>query len=190
MLEASPSPLSGLIAPAGLIHRFGGQDCAQHIGDTGTVLYDRAPPVPEAIAVMLGTIGWSVRQAERRSGVARDRIRRWRDGVAPPDPGFMAWLTALTYLHRRLASPLSPAVPPAGNRPCLPPAAITEALLVIGWSERMLARRMGEHRNAVRRILAGEQLLSARGSRWLDALADGHRELGRPFLQKRQELSC
>ena len=134
-----------------------------------------------SISGELSAIGWGVRQASRRSGVSKDRILRWQSGQGIPDPEFLKWLAALGMLHRRLSHPLARAVPPVGNRPPLNGYAMTSALLTIGWSERTLAERLGEHRTALRRVLEEQGYLPERQSRWLEALADGHRELLRPL---------
>ena len=134
-----------------------------------------------SIAGELSTIGWGVRQASRRSGVSKDRILRWQSGHSIPDPDFLRWLAALGMLHRRLSHPLARAVPPAGNRPPLNGYAMTSALMTIGWSERTLAERLGEHRTALRRLIEEQGHLPERQSRWLEALADGHRDLPRPL---------
>lgn len=179
MITAVPGPIQ-------IIHKNGGHGCGKR-GDEeypplilSSVFPHRHRTSLGEVRRMLREIGWGVRQAARRSGVSRDRITRWRDGVTTADPAFMAWLTELTGLHRRLSSPLARAVPRAGNRPDLDAAGVTCALIVIGWSERQLADRMGAHRTSLRRILEGQGLLPTRESRWLEALADGHRDLPRP----------
>ncbi|GBR28626.1 hypothetical protein AA3271_2798 [Gluconobacter japonicus NBRC 3271] len=58
---------------------------------------------------------------------------------------------------------------------------MTSALITIGWSERTLADRLGEHRTALRRLIEEQGHLPERQSRWLEALADGHRDLPRPL---------
>ena len=135
-----------------------------------------------SISDELSVIGWGVRQASRRSGFSKDRIQRWQAGLGVPDPNFLKWLSALGFLHRRLHHPLARSVPPAGNRPLLNAYAVTSARITIGWSERTLAERLGEHRTALRRLINGHGLLPERESRWLEALADGHRDLPRPRL--------
>ncbi len=132
------------------------------------------------IATDLETIGWSLRQASRRSGFSRWQIQRWEHGAAPADPRFRSWLRELAELHSRLSSPLARAVPPPGNRLPLDGYGVTDALLTIGWSERLLAKRLGEHHTALRRLIIRNATFPARASRWLEALADGHRELPRP----------
>jgi transcriptional regulator with XRE-family HTH domain len=48
------------------------------------------------------------------------------------------------------------------------------SLLPLGWSERELARRTGEHRNTIRRWLAGESAVDAHVAAWLDVLVAVH----------------
>nr|WP_252350153.1 transcriptional regulator [Gluconobacter cerinus] len=161
----------------------GGQRCGQPGG--GRVDSRSVRPGHRRVTLSIGSelsvIGWSARQAARRSGVSKDRILRWQDGQGQPDPHFLKWLSALGFLHRRLSHPLARAVPPPGNRPPLNGYAVTSALITIGWSERVLAERLGEHRTALRRLISSHGHLPVRESRWLEALADGHRDLPRPL---------
>lgn len=178
--------ITAVLRPGQIVHKNGGHPFGKR-GDEersalilSSVFPFRHRSSLGEVRRLLREIGWGVRQAARRSGMSRDRITRWRDGAAAADPAFVAWLTELGSLHRRLSSPLARAVPRAGNRPDLDAAGVTCALIVIGWSERQLADRMGTHRTTLRRILEGQGLLASRESRWLEALADGHRDLPRP----------
>ncbi|GBQ34112.1 transcriptional regulator [Gluconacetobacter azotocaptans] len=138
-----------------------------------------APYRQHRLADAFALIGWGVCQAERRSGIARGRITRWLKGD-PADRAFLDWIGQLAALHGRLASPLSPAVTTDSNRPPLGPYEITLARLTIGWSERQLAERSGEHRTTLRRLAAGGMTGDRKIGRWLELLADGHRTWPRP----------
>lgn len=134
------------------------------------------------IDVRLNGIGWSVCQASRRSQISRDRIARWRNGVAEPPQSFMEWLDALHALHQRYATPLSRNVPLSSNRSPMNAYAVSRALITLGWSERRLAEHLGYHRTELRRLLEGGGKLGARPSRWLEMLENGHRDLPRPVI--------
>lgn len=159
------------------IHRFGGQACEKSRDGVRSV-----PGLPGSltdgsrIVASLAVIGWGLRQAERRSRISRMRLLRWCRNEEPADPSFLAWLGRLERAHRRLASPLAAAVPPRGNRPLLSAAGIISSLIMIGWSERQLAERMGVHRTSLRRVLERQGQIAPRASRWLEALADVHRD--------------
>ncbi len=58
-------------------------------------------------------------------------------------------------------------------------------LLTIGWSERELVRRCGEHRNTVRRWLAGESAVDSEVATWLEILTAFHLANPRPRHNKR-----
>ncbi|MBB2164527.1 transcriptional regulator [Gluconacetobacter sp. 1b LMG 1731] len=139
----------------------------------------------ETVENDLEAIGWGLRQVSRRSGFSRARITRLKsttldhDG-SPAERAFRRWIADLARLHRRFYSPLSPAVPAPGNRPCLNGAGVNRALIIIGWSERFLAESLAMHRTELRRVLENGGELSPRPSRWLDVLCDGHIDLPRP----------
>jgi hypothetical protein len=73
-----------------------------------------------------------------------------------------------------------PAGASAGYEPCVhfehtppPPMFLYRlalCLLTLGWSKRELARRTGEHRNTVRRRLAGECAVDPDVAAWLEIL--------------------
>lgn len=140
-------------------------------------------PVRHADAVLIGMalvwIGWPLQQLSRRSGYDRHEITRWMRKGGMPEP-FRAWLIALQAVHVRYPTPLALSVRPGGNRPPLGKWEVLRAQLVIGWSERQLAEKLGEHRTALRRRLDGGETLDARESRWLELLEDGHRLNPRP----------
>jgi hypothetical protein len=72
----------------------------------------------------------------------------------------------------------------AGYEPCVhyghtPPSPMSPyrlalCLLTLGWSERELARRTGEHRNTLRRWLAGESAADPDVAAWLEILTAAH----------------
>jgi hypothetical protein len=72
----------------------------------------------------------------------------------------------------------------AGYEPCVhfghtPPSPMSPyrlalCLLTLGWSERELARRTGEHRNTVRRWLASESAVDPDVAAWLEILMAVH----------------
>lgn len=165
-----------------LIHSFRGEACGQagersgfHSTGSPTLSADRSI----RIRGLLDVIGWGVTQFERRSLVSRHRLARWLDGQSP-DAHVVTWLAGLAALHRRLASPLSPDVRPDGNRPLLDGYEVALARITIGWSERQLAERSGEHRTTLRRLGQPGARANWRLGRWLDLLADGHRAMPRP----------
>ena len=47
-------------------------------------------------------------------------------------------------------------------------------LLTLGWSERELTRRTGEHRNTLRRWLAGDSAIDPEVANWLEVLMAVH----------------
>ena len=57
----------------------------------------------------------------------------------------------------------------SGHTPASPmsPYRLALCLLTLGWSERELARRTGEHRNTVRRWLAGDSSVDPDVAAWL-----------------------
>lgn len=136
-----------------------------------------------ADGVLIGTalvwIGWPLQQLSRRSGYDRHEITRWMRKGGMPDP-FRLWLTALRAVHVRYPSPFAVSVQPGGNRPPLGRWEVLRIQLVIGWSERHLAERLGEHRTALRRRLEAGGTLDMQESRWLELLEDGHRLNPRP----------
>jgi hypothetical protein len=77
-----------------------------------------------------------------------------------------------------------PAGASAGYEPCVqightPPSPMSPyrlglCLLTLGWSERELARRTGEHRNTLRRWLAGESAVDPDVAAWLEVLMAVH----------------
>ncbi len=54
------------------------------------------------------------------------------------------------------------------------PYRLSLCLLTLGWSERELARRTGEHRNTLRRWRAGESPIDADVAAWLELLVVVH----------------
>jgi hypothetical protein len=64
-----------------------------------------------------------------------------------------------------------------GHAPASPisPYRLALCLLTLGWSERELTRRTGEHRNTVRRWLAGESAVDPDVAAWLEILMAVHR---------------
>ncbi len=79
-------------------------------------------------------------------------------------------------------------IPPTA-RP-MSPYRLALCLLTIGWSERELARRSGEHRNTVRRWLAGDSAVDAEIAAWLEILAAVHRANPGPRRRKRARASA
>jgi Helix-turn-helix len=77
-----------------------------------------------------------------------------------------------------------PAGASAGYAPCvhfghtpsslMSPYRLALCLLTLGWSERELARRTGEHRNTVRRWLASESAVDPDVAAWLEILMAVH----------------
>jgi hypothetical protein len=54
------------------------------------------------------------------------------------------------------------------------PYRLALCLLTLGWSEREVARRTGEHRNTVRRWLAGGSVVDPDVANWLELLMAVH----------------
>ncbi|WP_158803413.1 helix-turn-helix transcriptional regulator [Acidisoma sp. L85] len=54
------------------------------------------------------------------------------------------------------------------------PYRLSLCLIVLGWSERELARRTGEHRTTLRRWLAGESDIDPAVAKWLEVLVAVH----------------
>jgi transcriptional regulator with XRE-family HTH domain len=54
------------------------------------------------------------------------------------------------------------------------PYRLSVCLLTLGWSERELARRTGEHRNTLRRWLAGGSAIDPDVADWLETLVAFH----------------
>jgi hypothetical protein len=54
------------------------------------------------------------------------------------------------------------------------PYRLSLSLLILGWSERELARRTGEHRTNIRRWLSGESAVDPDVAAWLDVLTAVH----------------
>ncbi|QEO18783.1 transcriptional regulator [Acetobacter vaccinii] len=167
------------MAERAVIHQNGGQGCGELRGerrDNGEQMQS-----PGLLLVSCRqTIGWTLMQMERRSGIPRSEFRRWERGQAAMPVEVRAWLCALRALHRQYASPLSASVRMGGNRQPMGPREVARACLVIGWSERVLAERMGEHRTHLRRLMERGERLTPRRSRWLDHLEDGHLTWSRP----------
>jgi Helix-turn-helix len=63
-----------------------------------------------------------------------------------------------------------------GHIPALPmsPYRLSLCLIILGWSERELARRTGEHRTTIRRWLAGESEIDSSVAKWLEVLVAVH----------------
>ncbi|WP_035979086.1 hypothetical protein [Kozakia baliensis] len=53
-------------------------------------------------------------------------------------------------------------------------ARLYQCIVVIGWTERLAAERLGVHRTALRRAIAGTSSLDPDLSRWLLALEAAH----------------
>lgn len=131
------------------------------------------------IRASLVDIGWPLRQAARRSGFSRNRVGEFAAGE-PADPEFVAWLCALRAIHKRFSSPFARSITVTGNRPPYRRREVYRAITVIGWSTRLLAERMGEHRTALLRHLGRGGALEPRASRWLELLETGHETYPRP----------
>jgi transcriptional regulator with XRE-family HTH domain len=58
--------------------------------------------------------------------------------------------------------------------PTMSPYRFSICLLTLGWSERELSRRTGEHRNTLRRWLAGESAIDPDVAAWLETLVAVH----------------
>lgn len=163
-----------------VIPRICGQNGVQAVTGLDKPGEEAARP---ADGVLIGTalvwIGWPLQQLSRRSGYDRHEITRWMLKGGMPEP-FRLWLAALRAVHIRYPSPLATTVRPGGNRPPLGRWEVLRIQLVIGWSERQLAERLGEHRTALRRRLEAGETLDARESQWLELLEDGHRLYQRP----------
>jgi transcriptional regulator with XRE-family HTH domain len=54
------------------------------------------------------------------------------------------------------------------------PYRLSLCLIILGWSERELARRTGEHRTTIRRWLAGESEIDPAVAKWLEVLVAVH----------------
>jgi transcriptional regulator with XRE-family HTH domain len=54
------------------------------------------------------------------------------------------------------------------------PYRLSVCLIILGWSERELARRTGEHRTTLRRWLAGEGQIDPSVAKWLEVLVAVH----------------
>lgn len=79
-------------------------------------------------------------------------------------------------------------IPP--TPPPMSPYRLALCLLTIGWSERELVRRSGEHRNTVRRWLAGDSAIDAEVAAWLEVLTAVHRANPGPRRNKRAPASA
>lgn len=160
----------------GVILRNGGQPCGELRQRHGVcVSYDvrAASDASDRIASDLSVIGWSVVQAEKRSGIGRNRISRWLSGVAP-EASFVRWLGYLAKWHDAWSTPLLKPLENASNRPPMRGREFYRTLLVIGCSERLVVARMGHNRSAFRSALAAGGLLTQQESQWLRYLELGH----------------
>jgi transcriptional regulator with XRE-family HTH domain len=54
------------------------------------------------------------------------------------------------------------------------PYRLSLCLIILGWSERELSRRTGEHRTTLRRWLAGESDIDPAVATWLEVLVAVH----------------
>ena len=54
------------------------------------------------------------------------------------------------------------------------PYRLSLCLIILGWSERELARRTGEHRTTLRRWLGGESGIGSTVAKWLEVLVTVH----------------
>lgn len=167
------------MAERAVIHQNGGQGCGEPRGEPGNN-GEQGHSAGLLLASCRQTMGWTLMQLERRSGIPRSEFRCWARGQAAMPVEVRVWLCALRALHRQYPSPLSASVRMGGNRPPMGPREVARACLVIGWSERVLAERMGEHRTHLRRLLERGERLDPRRSRWLDHLEDGHLTWSRP----------
>lgn len=159
-----------------VIHRIGGQCCGEQRSEhRNRVSYDlcATSDTSEQIACNLRLIGWSVVQAEKRSGTGRNRISRWLSGVTP-EPSFVQWLSLLAKWHGAWFSPLKRPLTQPTNRPPMKGREFYRTLLVIGWSERLAVARMGHNRAAFRTSLHAGGHLSEQESQWLRYLELGH----------------
>lgn len=161
---------------SGVIHRNGGQECGELRSAHGNrVSYERSATTDssEQIACNLRLIGWSVVQAEKRSGTGRNRISRWLSGVTP-ETSFVQWLVLLAKWHGAWSTPLKKPLTPPANRPPMKGREFYRTLLVIGWSERLAVARMGHNRAAFRAALSAGGCLTQQESQWLRYLELGH----------------
>lgn len=153
-----------------------------HSPDT---LPDMSPPLREAtypaacqeLRRLLKRIGWNLRPLARRMGVSHRQLDRLAH-----DPILMGWLRSLAQLHHVYPHPLAASLT-LGNSPLLCPYGVMRGMIDIGWSERMLAERALEHRTILRRMLSGEARIPLRFSRWVELLAQGHRDRPMPDLR-------
>ncbi len=58
--------------------------------------------------------------------------------------------------------------------PVMSPRRLLVCLVVLGWSERELARRLGRHQTTIRRWVDGGSAVDREVAAWLEALADFH----------------
>jgi transcriptional regulator with XRE-family HTH domain len=70
------------------------------------------------------------------------------------------------------------------------PYRLSLSLLILGWSERELARRTGEHRTTIRRWLSGESKVDPAVVQWLDVLVAVHTENPGPRRKPPAFLEC
>jgi len=61
-------------------------------------------------------------------------------------------------------------------------ARLYQCIAVIGWTERLAAERLGVHRTALRRAIAGTSSLDPERSHWLLALEAAHRAHPSPYV--------
>jgi transcriptional regulator with XRE-family HTH domain len=70
------------------------------------------------------------------------------------------------------------------------PYRLSLCLITLGWSERELARRTGEHRTTLRRWLAGESEIDPAVARWLGVLVAVHAANPGPRRKPLSVLDC
>lgn len=157
----------------GVIHRNGGQECGELRSEHANRGCHDLSATSEQIASNLRLIGWSVVQAEKRSGMGRNRISRWLSGVTP-ESSFVQWLALLAKWHGAWPSPFMRPLAPPTNSPPMKGREFYRTLLVIGWSERLAVARMGHNRAAFRAALSAGGHLTQQESQWLRYLELGH----------------
>lgn len=126
---------------------------------------------------LLKGIGWNLRPLARKMGVSHRQLDRLAH-----DPVLLEWLRSLAQLHQVYPHPLAASLT-LGNTPVLSPYGVMRGMIEIGWSERMMAERSFEHRTTLRRMFNGEARIPLRFSRWVELLAQGHRDRPMPDLR-------